>query len=38
MDGEWLLRDFIELGPLQGAVPFARLHARQLMWNGGSPD
>jgi len=26
------LRDFIELGALPGAVPCARLHARQLMW------
>lgn len=31
MDGEWPLRDFIELG----AVPCSRLHARQLMWEWG---
>ncbi len=31
MDGEWPLRDFIELG----ALPCARLHARQLMWEWG---
>jgi len=30
--GKWPLRDFIELGALPGAVPCARLHARQLMW------
>jgi len=35
MDGEWPLRDFIELGPLPGAVPCARLHSRQLMWEWG---
>jgi hypothetical protein len=32
MTGEWQLRNFIGLGPLPGAVPCARLHARQLMW------
>jgi anti-sigma regulatory factor (Ser/Thr protein kinase) len=32
MAGEWPLRDFIELGALPGAVPCARLHSRQLMW------
>src|SRR5882724_6127011 len=35
MDGEWPLRDFIELGPLPGAVPCARLHSRQLIWEWG---
>jgi anti-sigma regulatory factor (Ser/Thr protein kinase) len=35
MDGVWPLRDFIELGALPGAVPCARLHARQLMWEWG---
>jgi anti-sigma regulatory factor (Ser/Thr protein kinase) len=35
MDSEWPLRDFIELGALPGAVPCARLHARQLMWEWG---
>jgi len=34
-DGEWPLQDFIELGPLPGAVPCARLHARQLIWEWG---
>lgn len=29
---EWPLRDFLELGPLPGAVPCARYHARQIMW------
>ena len=32
MTGAWPLRDFIELGALPGAVPCARLHTRQLMW------
>ncbi len=32
MTGAWQLRDYIELGALPGAVPCARLHARQLMW------
>lgn len=32
MMGVWPLRDYIELGALPGAVPCARLHARQLMW------
>jgi anti-sigma regulatory factor (Ser/Thr protein kinase) len=35
MIGEWPLRDFIELGALPGAVPCARLHARQLLWEWG---
>jgi hypothetical protein len=35
MDSEWPLRDFIELGALPGAVPCARLHARQLMCEWG---
>jgi hypothetical protein len=35
MATEWPLRDFIELGPLPGAVPCARLHARQLLWEWG---
>jgi anti-sigma regulatory factor (Ser/Thr protein kinase) len=29
--GQWPLRSFLELGALPGAVPCARLHARQLM-------
>jgi anti-sigma regulatory factor (Ser/Thr protein kinase) len=32
MTGAWPLRDYIELGALPGAVPCARLHARQLTW------
>src|SRR6266851_4054355 len=30
--GQWPLRSFLELGALPGAVPCARLHARELMW------
>jgi anti-sigma regulatory factor (Ser/Thr protein kinase) len=33
--GEWPLRSFLELGPLPGAVPCARLHARQVVWEWG---
>lgn len=33
--GEWPLRDAIELGSLPGAVPCARLHARQVLWEWG---
>lgn len=33
--GEWPLRDAIELSPLPGAVPCARLHARQVLWEWG---
>jgi hypothetical protein len=29
---EWPLRTFMELGALAGAVPCARLHARQVLW------
>ena len=35
MAGEWPLRDFIELGALPGAVPCARLHTRQVLWEWG---
>jgi anti-sigma regulatory factor (Ser/Thr protein kinase) len=28
----WPLRDFIEIGALPGAVPCARYHARQVLW------
>jgi anti-sigma regulatory factor (Ser/Thr protein kinase) len=31
-DWEWSLRTFLELGALPGAVPCARLHARQVLW------
>jgi anti-sigma regulatory factor (Ser/Thr protein kinase) len=30
--GEWPRRTFLELGALTGAVPCARLHARQVLW------
>jgi anti-sigma regulatory factor (Ser/Thr protein kinase) len=30
--GRWPLRSFLELGSLPGAVPCARLHTRQLLW------
>jgi anti-sigma regulatory factor (Ser/Thr protein kinase) len=30
--GKWPVRDFLELGALPGAVPSARLHARQIVW------
>ena len=33
--GEWPLRSFLELGALPGAVPCARLHARQVVWEWG---
>lgn len=29
---EWPLRTFMELGALSGAVPCARLHAREVLW------
>lgn len=35
MDGAWPLRDVLELGALPDAVPCARLHARQLLWEWG---
>lgn len=31
----WLRQDYLELGSLPGAVPCARLHARQLLWEWG---
>ncbi len=30
--GRWPLRSFLELGALPSAVPCARLHTRQLLW------
>ena len=33
--GRWPLRSFLELGALPSAVPCARLHARQLLWEWG---
>ncbi len=35
MADEWPLRDYLELGALPGAVPSARLHTRQLLWEWG---
>jgi anti-sigma regulatory factor (Ser/Thr protein kinase) len=32
---EWPFRDALELGPLPDAVPCARLHARQVLWEWG---
>src|ERR1035441_4250354 len=31
MNSQWPLQDFLELGALAGAVPCARLHARQVL-------
>ena len=31
----WPLRDFLELGALPGAVPCARAHTTQLLWEWG---
>jgi anti-sigma regulatory factor (Ser/Thr protein kinase) len=33
--GEWPFQDALELGPLPDAVPCARLHARQVLWEWG---
>jgi anti-sigma regulatory factor (Ser/Thr protein kinase) len=35
MPGHWPLCSFLELGALPGAVPCARLHARQVAWEWG---
>ncbi len=35
MADHWPLQTFLELGALPGAVPCARLHARQLLWEWG---
>jgi anti-sigma regulatory factor (Ser/Thr protein kinase) len=35
MPGHWPLGSFLELGALPGAVPCARLHARQVAWEWG---
>lgn len=32
MSDRWPLRNFLELGALPGAVPCARLHTRQVLW------
>ena len=38
MSDRWPLHDFLELGALLGAVPCARLHARQVLWEWGIRD
>jgi hypothetical protein len=35
MTGQWPLQSFLEPGALPGAVPCARLHARQVLWEWG---
>lgn len=35
MTGEWPLQDLLELGPLPGAVPCARLHTRLVLTEWG---
>jgi anti-sigma regulatory factor (Ser/Thr protein kinase) len=35
MADDWPLRTYLELGALPSAVPCARLHARQLLWEWG---
>ena len=35
MADEWPLRSYLEFGALPGAVPCARLHARQVLWEWG---
>jgi anti-sigma regulatory factor (Ser/Thr protein kinase) len=35
MNDRWPLQDFLELGALVSAVPCARLHARQVLWEWG---
>lgn len=35
MAAEWPLHSFLELGALPGAVPCARLHARNVLWEWG---
>ena len=34
-NGGWALQDFLEFGALVSAVPCARLHARQVLWEWG---
>ena len=34
-NSRWPLQDFLELGALASAVPCARLHARQVLWEWG---
>lgn len=37
LSGVWALRSHLELGALGGAVPCARLHTRQVLWEWGLP-
>jgi anti-sigma regulatory factor (Ser/Thr protein kinase) len=34
----WLFTSYLELGALPGAVPCARLHAKQMLWEWGLDD
>ena len=36
--GTWRRRTYLELGALRGAVPCARLHARNVLWEWGLSD
>lgn len=36
INDQWPLRDFLELGALHSAVPYARLHARQVLQEWGT--
>ena len=38
MADQWPLRSFLEFGPLPSAVPCARLHVRQLLWEWNLTD
>ncbi len=38
MADRWPLQSFLELGPLPSAVPCARLHVRQLLWEWNFTD
>jgi anti-sigma regulatory factor (Ser/Thr protein kinase) len=38
MADNWPLHNYLELGALPGAVPRARLHTRQLLWEWGFSD
>ena len=38
MTSTWALRTHLELGALRGAVPCARLHARNVLWEWGLSD
>ncbi len=38
MADNWPLHSYLELGAFPGAVPCARLHSRQLLWEWGLTD